>query len=332
MSITQGNLKKIYTDLMGSEKIDLFVIPEIRFNNKKSDYLYLQYQKYFDDSQLIFHKPGSHLNYLWLQKKQKNTLIHHHWLNCQDGWDFIAIAFKLLCLMIFKRLDGKIVWTIHNKKPLHSRYNWFNRYARSWMAKNADRLLVHCESVVPDVSTYFQQPETKFRVISHPEFPAEILDRNKSLKKLNKEFDLGLKKKNQLFLMFGNINSQKRIEEVCRIFTSVGNDKHLLVAGPVKKGHLKYYRSIKGKFEKELNITILPNFISETNVPFFFNAADCVLFNYNEVLTSGGVELAKSYKRPIIAPNVGCLTKLSGNNISLFESQEELKEMIQSFE
>lgn len=332
MADNQENLKEIYSELLDEEKINLFVIPEIRLKNKTSDYLYLQYQKYFNDPQLIFHKPGSHLNYVWMQKKQKSTLIHHHWLDCQDGWDLISISFKLICLMIFKKLDGKIVWTIHNKKPLHSRYKWFNGYARSWMAKNADRLLVHCKSVIPEVSDFFQQPKSKFRVINHPEFPSKKLDREKGIRRLNKEYDLDLKENDRIFLMFGNINSQKRIVEVCSIFSSLQNDMRLIVAGPVKKGHLKYYRIIRGKFDKKLNISILPNFISEKNVSLFFNSADCVLFNYNEVLTSGGVELAKSYMRPIIAPKVGCLSELKGERISLFENQEELKELILHYE
>lgn len=331
MSKTQEKLKEIYTELLDSERINLFVIPEIRFKNKTSDYLYLQYQKYFNDPQLIFHKPGGQLKYLWIQQKQQNPLIHHHWLDCQDFWDLISITYKLICMMIFKKLDGKIVWTIHNKKPLHSRYKWFNNYSRSWMAKNADRLLVHCKSVIPEVSSYFNQPKDKFRILKHPTFPANLINREKALAKLNKKYDFDFKESDQLFLMFGNINRQKRIFEVCNIFSELPADKRLLIAGPVKKGHLKYYRKIREEVYKSFNITLLPNFIPENNVPLFFNSADCVIFNYNEILTSGGVELAKSYKRPSIAPNTGCIAELKDENIKLFTTQNELVNMINNF-
>ncbi len=332
MTKSQGNLKDIYTELMGSGKIELFVIPEIQFNNKKSDYLYLQYKEYFDDAELIFNKPGSHLNYIRLQYKQKNTLIHYHWLDCQDGWDLFSISFKLICLMIFKKMGGKIIWTVHNKKPLHNRYKRFNRYIRSWMADNADRLLVHCESVIPEVSSYFKIPEDKFRITYHPSFPAEIISREKAIKKLNKEYDLDLKKSDQIFLMFGNINSQKRIKEVCELFSELPKNKRLLVAGPVKKGHLKYFRKIKGKCSKRHNTNILPNFVPEKNVPLFFNSADCVLFNYKEVLASGGVEMAINYRRSIIAPKCGCIAEISENKINFFSTQEELKNLIKHFD
>lgn len=331
MSKTQESLKQIYSELVDSERIELFIIPEIRFDNKKSDYLYLHYKDYFNDTKLVFNKPGSHLKYLWLQYKQQNTLIHHHWLDCQDGWDLISISFKLLCLMIYKKLDGKIVWTIHNKKPLQNRYKRFNKFIRSWLADNADRLLVHCESVIPEVGSYFGQPKDKFRIIKHPKFPAEFISRKKSLKKLNKEYDLDLKESDQVFLMFGNINSKKRIKEVCKIFSGLSADKRLLIAGPVKKGHLNYYRKIIDDACKSMNINILPNFISEYNVPLFFNSADCVVFNYSEIIASGGVELAKSYNRPVIAPNSGCIAEIRDENITLFNTQNELEELIQNF-
>lgn len=331
MTKTRVNLKEIYTELMGSGRVELFIIPEIRFNNKKSDYLYLQYNEYFDDPELVFNKPGSHLNYILLQYKQKNTLIHHHWLDCQDGWNLFSISFKLICLMMYKKLGGRIVWTVHNKKPLHNRYKNFNHYIRKWMADNSDRLLVHCKSVIPEVSSYFNVSENNFRITHHPTFPAEIISRENALKKLNKEYDLDIKNNDQIFLMFGNINSQKRVREVCEIFSELPNNKRLIIAGPVKKGHLQYFREIKRFFGKQFNIIFLPIFIPEKNVPLFFNSVDCVVFNYEEILASGGVELAKCYKRPILAPKIGCLSELRGDNIFLFNKQDELKYQIETF-
>ncbi len=51
--------------------------------------------------------------------------------------------------------------------------------------------------------------------------------------------------------------------------------------------------------------------------------ADCTIFNYRDVLTSGGVHLALAYKKPVIAPLSGCLKELQNNQINFFKIDED---------
>lgn len=79
---------------------------------------------------------------------------------------------------------------------------------------------------------------------------------------------------------------------------------------------------------KQKNVILIPQFIKEDCVPEFMNAADYLVFNYREVLASGGVPLAKSYNKTIIIPQKGCLTEQKGDNLIHFKTQDELKEII----
>jgi sugar/nucleoside kinase (ribokinase family) len=91
---------------------------------------------------------------------------------------------------------------------------------------------------------------------------------------------------------------------------------------------MAYYKKIRKATQKMDNVILIPQFIKESHVPEFMNAADYLVFNYREVLTSGGVPLAKSYDKTILLPQKGCLTEQEGENLKFFKSQEELKEII----
>ena len=56
------------------------------------------------------------------------------------------------------------------------------------------------------------------------------------------------------------------------------------------------------------------------------NSIDICLFNFKNISTSGGVELAKSFNKTMILPRKGILIDLeSTQSAHLFSDEEELK-------
>jgi hypothetical protein len=56
------------------------------------------------------------------------------------------------------------------------------------------------------------------------------------------------------------------------------------------------------------------------------NSIDICLFNFKDISTSGGVELAKSYDKKMILPRKGTLIDLKPTQSAhLFSNEEELK-------
>ena len=334
----QEKLKSIYEELLPESRTGithLFVVPLIRFNYKQSDYLYLLYKGIIEDPESRFNVHSTsilqHFKFVWYALRKRDVLLHYHWLECTDLKSLSGMAYKLICIALFKALGGNLVWTIHNIMPHDRRYRSLNYKIRSYMADKADLLHVHCTTALQEASSFYGISEDKFRVIPHPEYPADHISRKKAVKKLNKKRDFDLKKEDQIFLMFGNISAYKKILEAAHIFTALPIHKKLLIAGPVKKGQLDVYHRIKDLSSNYSNILLYPHFISEDAVPLYHNAADCVLFNYREILTSGGVALARSYQKPIIAPKLGCLKELKGEDIYLFDSQKELQQILTEF-
>ena len=330
---TDQSLYDVYSKLANSENFTVYVVPLIRFNYKKSDYLYLLYKNLIskDGIEIKSLSIAEHWKIALSGIRSSDKILHYHWLECTDIRSLLGMIYKFINIFIYSLLGGKILWTVHNKMPHNNRFEKINFRLRSWMAKNADKLHIHCKSMIPEISEFYRVPESKFVVIPHPRFPAEQIDRTVAINEINHLRNLNLSEENTIFLMFGNISHYKQIEDVCRIFKDLDNNLILLIVGPVKKGQLHYFNQINKCSRESINIRLVPHFIKEEHVPFYFNAADCVLFNYREILTSGAVELADSYNKPIIAPNLGCIRELSGKNHHLFDSEDQFIKMIQSF-
>ena len=327
------NLQSVYKKLVPDIKT-LFVIPLVRYEYPKSDYLYLFYKDLIesnDPPQVKSISAVAHIKFVLSRLSRNPSIVHYHWLEFQDKRALLGMVYKWICLYFYKLLGGRLVWTIHNKMPHDRRYFRGNFLLRKWMAIKSDKLHVHCETAADEMSEFFNVSRNKFVIIPHPEFPAKLIPHAAAAEAINQRFNLNLKGTDSIYLTFGNISTYKGIPEIARIFKSLKPGKKLIIAGPVKKGHMQVYKEIKAIQEDAENIHIIPKFISEECVAEFFNAADYAVFNYKDILTSGGVELARSYRKKIILPLTGCLKELEDlPNIIPFKTSEELKEILQN--
>ena len=323
-------IQDLYREITDSESITLFVAPPIRFSHKQSDYLYLFYKEIFKMNGFVIKslKSYTHFKPLVSNLFGKPSLLHYHWIECSGLLSLPLFIYKFLCLMLYKWTGGKMIWTVHNKMPMDGKFYQINYLFRRWMAKNADLLHIQCHSAIPEVSSFFGVNESKFRFVPHPVFPPELMPRAAAVEAINHRFNVNIKIQDRLFLMIGHISKYKQIDQVCDMFIKQPIQKKLVIAGPVKKGQMKLYRKLKKKINGVENIIMIPQFISEESVPEFLNASDYTIFNFTGLLTSGGVNLALSYKKPVIVPDISCIRELDRNELIFFKSREELEEII----
>ena len=197
------------------------------------------------------------------------------------------------------------------------------------MAHIADKLQVHCRSAIDIMMPILNIGENKFFIVPHPEFPAELMERNKAIDLLNEKYFKGLiNKEDILFLMFGEIAEYKGIKEVVEIFNNLDERKKLVIAGIIKKGSGKYFKELLLSIKNKEQVLISQKRIPDDDVPLFLNSCGYALFNFNDVLTSGSVILALNYNKKIIIPFKGCLKELNGQNVIQFINIEELKNIL----
>ncbi|OGU77759.1 MAG: hypothetical protein A2V93_10815 [Ignavibacteria bacterium RBG_16_34_14] len=307
----------------------IFVLPQIPEVNKNTSYLYQLYEEFLNDSSSIKIESfnAKSLPRIFLSRlKAEKSILHYHWFEFEDLKSFIGINWKLFWIILYKLFGGKIIWTVHNRYPHPNKYLYLNKKIRRQLARLADKLHVHCESAIDLVTDILNIEKEKFFVVKHPIFPSDIFEKDKAVEMLNKKyFHNHLSINDKIFLMFGSIAEYKGIKEVIEIFNKLDNKNKLIIAGFIKKGNQNYFNELKNLSDNKKTF-LEGSIIPDEDVPYFLNSADYVIFNYKDILTSGGVVLAMSYKKNIVVPSLGCLKELRDEQVKFFEVNKRSRE------
>ncbi len=310
----------------------IFVVPKFNFENRYTDYLYLLYQNYLSTSSKIKIESLSvyaHPKFFISRIFNEKIIVHYNWFECTDLKSLAGIFWKTFWLILYKLVGGKLVWTVHNKYPHTVKFVLVNKIMRKFLARLANKLHVHCNSAIDIMIPILKVNREKFFVCEHPKYPAKEIKKNEAEKALNDKYLSNfLKKNDKLFLMFGNIAEYKGIKDIIEIFNEFSQNTKLVVAGELKKGSDKYFNELIKLTENSKNVIIVDQRIPDEDIPLFFNRCDYSVFNFTNVLTSGGVSLALSYDKPVIIPAIGCLQEIGGKDVIKFSDKNELKNLL----
>ncbi len=311
----------------------VFVVPLIRFDFPQTDYLYLLYKELLtknNQSEVISISVFNHYKFVLAALFTKNTILHYHWLEFQTLKALLGMPYKLLCIALYKLFGGTIVWTVHNLSPHDKKYLKLHRLIHHWMAKRASLIHVHSKSALSLVSKYLNIEKEKICILEHPKFPSIELQKEEAQYEFLSNYGDGRNfLQNPVFLIFGGISEYKGIREIIEILIAHERKFNLIIAGYVKVGNEDLHNFIIDKTVDDDRVIYVPSFIPENHYPSLLHSSDICLFNYDEILTSGGVAMAIAYQKKIIAPNLGCLQDLKNDDlVFLFDTKDELKKLI----
>ncbi len=304
----------------------IYVVPLSNPKNKNTDYLYQFYKEIIEGNagslRIEFLSVYFHFKLFVKKLYGENSLLHYHWFEVSDLKSLSGIFWKILWISLYKLIGGKIIWTVHNKSPHSKNYKSLNILLTKYLAKISDRLHVHCESAVKIMAPILNVPETKFLIIEHPNFEVEILDKQKSLVLLKNKFpQIKIDNQKKVFLAFGAIAEYKGLVEIINLLCEF-NNSILIIAGLVKKGSESYFKKMAAAAENKNNIIIISKFIDEEELNLFFGITDFVIFNFDDILTSGSIVLALNYNKKVIAPAMGCIKDIKNENLILFNKDD----------
>lgn len=326
------SLKNLYHSVNPDAK-KVYVVPLIRFTHKKTDYLYLLYKDFIEGNDFTIRSISifDHFKLIAAILTNRNSILHYHWFEFQNLKSLLGMPWKLFCIYFFQKMGGTVIWTIHNEFPHDRKYLDLHLYLHRKMAKWSKALHVHCNKAVDIMANRLMCEKDKFHVIPHPAYPLEPINKIEAREHLRSHYNLDISDDERVLLMFGNISRYKRMDLVATLIIEYDLKCKLLIVGPVKKGNEKLFKKLSVYQEADNRIKVIPHFIEEDRVSWFYSATDVSVFNYREILSSGSYHMALAFKKTIIAPNIGCLSEESGKpNVYLFNNQNELKELINS--
>lgn len=254
---------------------------------------------------------GNVSNYLipTIIKQGKPHILHIHWLHplfVRSNWlkSLIRLAILIIELCILRLIGIKIVWTAHNIRNHDSLYLKLDQICTNSIAKISHGIIAHSKTAKNEIIKKLNiRNHQKIFVVPHGNYIGYYdnnIDRTEARKKLK------LANEKVVMLLLGSIRGNKGVLELIENFKKLPPKQvELIVAG--KPADKELEKTIEHQISANKNIQFISEFVPNQEIQTYMNACDVVVFPYQEILTSGAVFLAMSFKKACIAPRKSCL-------------------------
>lgn len=219
---------------------------------------------------------------------------------------FVSMFIFLTQLLALRLIGVRIVWTVHNLKNHDNQYLAIDSIGTAAVARISHAIIVHCESAKNEVVKAFRLMDgSKISVIPHGNY---INCYKNDVSQSKAREILHLSEKKVVLLFFGLIRPYKGVMELLEVFSHLkGEDAELLIVGKISDSDKQLADQLQDKTRNNANVRFIPGFVEDDRVQVYMNACNVVVFPYRDALTSGAVQLAMSFGRACVAPQIGCI-------------------------
>lgn len=261
--------------------------------------------------------------------RQEFECIHLHWLHVFMDFSRDDGADKFIRNLEYaKSLGYTILYTAHNIISHDSQFKDREQKFREKVSKYFDHILVHGEFAKRRIVDEIGVDPAKVTIVPHGSYEGYYPDcTNEEVARQRFEIDRSA----YVFLFFGNIKGYKGVEQLIVSYKNIRKQRQntrLIIAGRVFEESVK--KRIESVARKDRSVIFHSGFIEESDVQYYFKAADIVILPYRRILTSGAAILSLSYHKPVIAPRSGLIPELITNDGLgyLFDSYDEMEHLM----
>ena len=232
---------------------------------------------------------------LELKKMMPDLIVVRYWL------PFMGPCLGTILKIIKSNHYTKIVCIADNIIPHEKRFG--DTIFTQYFIKPVDAFITMSEKVLSDLDL-FSTKNKKKQFIPHPLYDnfGEIISKKQALERLN------LDQEYTYILFFGFIRKYKGLDLLIEAMKSISNPKiKLIVAGEFYEDSRSYLQLINDSKVSD-KIILKTNFITDSEVKYYFSASDLVVQPYKSATQSGVTPLAYHFETPMIVTNVGGLT------------------------
>lgn len=219
------------------------------------------------------------------------------------------IPFMGPCLGTIARIAGKnrhtrVISILDNIIPHEKRPG--DRLLANWFVIHVDGFVAMSEQVMNDLKSFDTKKPRKF--CPHPLYDhfGELEDKTDAQKKL------GLEPGYNYLLFFGFIRDYKGLDLLLQAMSYPWMRERkirLLVAGEFYTDSKPYFDLIKEHNLQDL-LVMSNDFIPDSRVADYFNAADLIVQPYKDATQSGVTQIAYHFEKPMVTTDVGGLAEI----------------------
>ena len=232
---------------------------------------------------------------------QPCDLLHLHWPEAYyprlgDRLDWFRRARFTTDLALAARRTP-FVLTAHNLHEHNLQHLPFAHANYAAAYRRARLVFAHSETARQKLTEVYRLASEKIRVIPHGDLSVVL---PAPVPREEARAQLGLAP-GPLCLMFGAVEPYKGQEEVLAWWKTARPAAQLAIAG---KPHTPdYAAAITRAADGVPGVTLRLGWLADDALAAWLSAADCVLFNYHTIFTSGSAALARSWGVPLLIPS-----------------------------
>ncbi|MGA2368418.1 MAG: glycosyltransferase family 4 protein [Dehalococcoidia bacterium] len=273
----------------------------------------------------------------WRGGKRKPDIVNLHWiqfylLSYTALRTIVKSVLFLLDLAYAKLKNIRIVWTIHNAVSHESNYPGLELFFNNLICLFCDEYIVQSQSIKNEISLKYRTIINKSKIKVIPRGNYIDLYQN-TIAKIEARRYLNLGLKDIVFISFGKIRPYKGIDQLIdawELFQAEMNrdDIKLIIVGHPHNDHVE--KEILRKCTHSKNVIPILRYINDEEIQIYMNAADICLFTFTAILGSASVVAAMSYKKAVIAPNMGGIPDLIDENGGLIYRANDRNDLLQA--
>lgn len=276
----------------------------------------LQYPKFLFPGKSQFAEQKTEFNYPIT--REINSVNPLNWL--KTGWKlfrlkpdllivrfwipFMGMSLGTICRLAKMNGHTKVIAIADNIIPHEKRPG--DKLLSSYFVGSVDGFITMSGSVMKDLDIFrFKKPK---KLTPHPIYDhyGTIESREEALAKIH------LSKEDRYVLFFGFIRDYKGLDLLIEAFANPyfkENRIKLIVAGEFYSDENMYLDLIKSK-KLDDEIILRTSYISNTEVPNYFNACDIVAQPYKSATQSGVTQIGYHFNKPMLVTSVGGLPEI----------------------
>ena len=230
-------------------------------------------------------------------------IVHVHWPETYfqrqgDLWDSLRVArYPLDCWLTAHYRP--IVLTAHNLFP-HNRADERGVFRNvRCTAQSAKAIFVHSNVARQRMRETFDLSDNLIHTIPYGDHSVTM---GAPLPRDQARIQLRLPRDDKVCLVFGTVSPYKGSDELIRFWAENDPPYRLVVVGPILSQAFasRLYELAKG--HNMIDLRLFDEWLDDAALRVWLSAADCSIFNYREIFTSGAAALARSYGLPLLIP------------------------------
>lgn len=241
-----------------------------------------------------------------------------------------TLKIHLFFILLFIILRRKLEIIIHEFPGTHESAPGRLGETIKWFF--SPKLVFHTQKEVDDFqASYFRLSPNRYELRS----PHAYYSRFRDISQKDARKELNISENALVFLCIGFIQPHKGFDRAVFGFKNIQtDDKQLYIVGSLRlelEEYIRYLDSLKRTAEKRSNIHVIERYLSDEEFDTWISASDIIVIPYREIWSSAVLGRAKVFDKRVIASDVGGLSEQLSDGDFLFQSDDELAEIFESF-